>query len=374
MAKITIIGAGVIGLAIAEALSSKRKNDEIFVLEKCKSFGMEISSRSSEVIHAGIYYPADSNKGNLCVEGNEMLYHICRKYNIPHINSGKLIVSTNPTEETMIPDLFTKAIGNGARGVRIVERDEINKIEPNIKSNLAIYCPSSGTINSHSYMQFLEARAQNQGVTFAYNSEVIGIDRIAGNYNLIIKNPDNTIFDFETDILINAAGLYSEKIAELIGIDTFKEKYNLVYRKGIYFRVHRKLHLYPKALIYPIPPDAGSVGIHTTPDLYGGMRLGPYIGPEQTEIEYTVDETLHQFFYEQAKAYLPFLEYDDIAPDNAGILPQLQKPGEPMRDFIIRHESDKGLDGFINLVGIESPGLTCAPAIGKKLTEMIELI
>lgn len=371
MNKITIIGAGVIGLGIAEALSSRKglSNSEIIILDKCSSFGMETSSRSSEVIHAGIYYPKGSKKGNLCVEGNEVLYDICRKNNIPHRNSGKLIVSTNEKEEALIPDLFQKASANNARGVRIVERDEIKRIEPNIKSNLAIYCPSSGTIDSHSYMRFLEARATNNGCTFAYNSKVVGIDKRAGDYLLTIKNPDGTLFDFETEILINAAGLFSEKISQMLGIDTDFHKYNLVYRKGIYFRVHKKLNLYPKALIYPIPPDPGSVGIHTTPDLFGGMRLGPFIGPEQKEIEYSVDESMHQFFFEQAKAYLPFLEYDDIAPDNAGILPQLQKPGEPMRDFIIRNESDKGLDSFINLVGIESPGLTCAPAIGKLIAE-----
>lgn len=371
MSKITIIGAGVIGLAIAEALSARKglSSSEIIILDKCSSFGMETSSRSSEVIHAGIYYPKGSKKGKLCVEGNEMIYDICRRNNLPFRNSGKLIVSTNEKEEKLIPDLFQKAANNNARGVRIVERDEIKSIEPNIKSNLAIYCPSSGTIDSHSYMQFLEAKATNNGCTFAYNSEVVGIDKRAGDYVLTIKNPDGTFFDFETEILINAAGLFSEKISQMLGIDTDFFKYNLVYRKGIYFRVHRKLDLYPKALIYPIPPDSGSLGIHTTPDLFGGMRLGPFIGPEQKEIEYFVDESMHQYFFEQAKAYLPFLEYDDIAPDNAGILPQLQKPGEPMRDFIIRNETDKGLDGFINLVGMESPGLTCAPAIGKMIAE-----
>lgn len=373
MKRITIIGAGVIGLAIAKALSSMKSlgNTEIILLEKNSSFGMETSSRSSEVIHAGIYYPQGSMKGNLCVEGNEMLYDICRRNNIPHFNSGKLIVSTNEQEEALIPELYRKASANNARGVRIVERDEINRIESNIKSNLAIYCPSSGTIDSHSYMQYLEAKSQNSGVTFAYNSEVVGIDKRAGDYLLTVNNPDGSLYSFETDILINAAGLFSEKISRMLGIDTDFNKYNLVYRKGIYFRVHKKLDLYPKALIYPIPPDSGSVGIHTTPDLFGGMRLGPFIGLEQKEIEYSVDESMHQYFYEQAKAYLPFLEYDDIAPDNAGILPQLQKPGEPMRDFIIRNEADKGLDGFINLVGIESPGLTCAPAIGKLIAESL---
>ncbi|OGU60612.1 MAG: hypothetical protein A2X64_06990 [Ignavibacteria bacterium GWF2_33_9] len=373
MLRITIIGAGVIGLAVAEAISSQ-KNSEVFIIEKYSSFGQETSSRSSEVIHAGIYYPQGSNKGNLCVVGNEMIYHICKANNIPHRNSGKLIVSTNEETEKQIPELFQKAVDNNANSVRIVERDEISRIESNVKSNLAIFCPTSGTIDSHSYMQYLEAKAISYGCTFAYNSSVIGIDRKNSEYILTIQNPDGTSFDFETNIVINSAGLFSEKIAQMIGIDTDVNKYNLVYRKGIYFRVHRKLELYPKALIYPVPPDSGSVGIHTTPDLFGGMRLGLFIGPEQKEIEYSVDESMHRYFYEQAKAYLPFLEYMDIAPDNAGILPQLQKPDEPMRDFIIQNESDKGLDGFINLIGIESPGLTSAPAIGKKVAEMANSI
>jgi len=148
--------------------------------------------------------------------------------------------------------------------------------------------------------------------------------------------------------------------------------YKIHYRKGVYFRVMKQLEKYPKMLIYPPPPDSGAVGIHTTPDLAGGMRLGPDIGEIVLDIDYSVNDTLHELFYNSVKPFLPFIEYDDIQPDSAGILPQLQMPNSPMRDFIIRHEIDKGLENFINLVGIESPGLTASPAIGKMVAEMVK--
>ncbi|MFA6572220.1 MAG: NAD(P)/FAD-dependent oxidoreductase [Bacteroidota bacterium] len=366
---ITIIGAGVVGLAIARSVSRSGMN--ILVVERHPSFGNETSCRNSEVIHAGVYYPQDSLKGQLCLKGNDMLYKICRTHNIPFRNSGKLIVANTKEEVALIPALYEKAKNNGAKFVRIVEADEIRKIEPNVRALRAIFCPTSGTVDSHSLMAYFESGAISSGVDILYRNEVIAIDHNEGAYTLTIRQTDSSLYSFTSRIVINAAGLHSEKIAQMLGIDTVKAGYRLVLRKGIYFRAMRRLEHYPRTLIYPLPPDAGAVGIHTTPDLGGGMRLGPYIGPEISEIEYTVDDTLHKYFYDSVKTYLPFLEYDDIQPDSAGILPQLQKPDEPMKDFIIHHESDKGFNNFINLIGIESPGLTASPAIGEYVFEMV---
>jgi L-2-hydroxyglutarate oxidase LhgO len=358
-----------VGLAIARSVSRLGLN--VLVVERHPSFGNETSCRNSEVIHAGVYYPQNSLKGQLCLKGNEMLYKICRTHNIPFRNSGKLIVANSQEELALINPLCIKAKKNGAKFVRVADAVEIHKIEPNVKALAAVYCPTSGTVDSHSLMAFFESSAISSGVDFLYRNEVIAIESKSGAYTLTIRQTDSTFFRFTSRIVINAAGLHSEKIARMLGIETVKAGYKLVLRKGIYFRVMRRLEHYPRTLIYPLPPDAGAVGIHTTPDLAGGMRLGPYIGPEVSEIEYTVDDKLHKYFYDSVKRYLPFLEFDDIQPDSAGILPQLQKPDEPMRDFIIHHESDKGFENFINLIGIESPGLTASPAIGEYVSEMV---
>ncbi|MGA2297122.1 MAG: NAD(P)/FAD-dependent oxidoreductase [FCB group bacterium] len=367
---ITVIGAGVVGLAVASYIADKKK--VILVVEKNKTFGQETSSRNSEVIHASIYYPKNSLKGKLCLEGNEMLYEICKKNNIPHRNSGKLIVAVTDEDVEKLPELLNRAKNNSAKGVKIIDADEIRNMEPNVLAKAALYCPSSGTIDSHSLMKFFEADAVNKDVNFAYRTEVTKIEKTNNGYILSVKDDEGRVFGFFTKMLINCSGLSAQQISRMAGIDTEMAGYKIHYRKGVYFRVMKQLEKYPKMLIYPPPPDSGAVGIHTTPDLAGGMRLGPDIGEIVLDIDYSVNDTLHELFYNSVKPFLPFIEYDDIQPDSAGILPQLQMPNSPMRDFIIRHEIDKGLENFINLVGIESPGLTASPAIGKMVAEMVK--
>jgi len=367
--KITIIGAGVVGLAIAARLSEKYEN--ILVVEKHESFGKETSSRNSEVIHAGIYYPANSLKGNLCLRGNEMMYDLCRKNSIPYMNCGKLIVATDDKDIDLLPTLLDKAKANGAKGVRIVNKEKISEIEPMVTAKAAIYCPTSGVVDSHSLMKYFEATAINNGASFAYNNEVVEIEKSSDSY--IIHTKDSTGFhsSFQAEILINSAGLHSDKICEMLGIDTIEVGYKINYHKGIYYRVNHKAELFPKALIYPLPPEEGSVGIHTCPDIAGGMRLGPhFIWTEN--LDYSVNDEYFELFYKESSKYLSFLERSDISVDSSGFMAAVQAPGEPMRDFIIKHEVESGLHGFINLVGIESPGLTASPAIAEYVEGMMK--
>lgn len=361
---ITVIGAGVVGLAIASEIADFNQN--IFVVERHLSFGQETSSRNSEVIHASIYYPQNSLKGSLCLEGNELIYEICKKNRIPHKNTGKLIVATNKKEEEVLPELLATALKNGAKGVRIVNKKEIEKIEPKVYASSAIWCPTSGVVDSHSLMQFFEYNAISNGVNFLYGSEVIAIQKYSNGYEIVLKNRDSSITKFKTNILINSAGLNSGNIAQMVGLDIDKLGYRITYHKGIYYRAIKKLELYPEKLIYPVPPYAGSVGIHTCPDLFGGMRLGPHFFWADC-IDYSVDDSFRSLFYESTKSYLPFLEIDDIQPDMSGIMSSIQKPGENMKDFIIKNEAENGFPNFINLIGIESPGLTASPAIAKML-------
>jgi L-2-hydroxyglutarate oxidase LhgO len=366
---IVIVGAGVVGLAVARYVSKKNKN--VLLLERHESFGQETSSRNSEVIHASIYYPKAFLKGKLCLKGNEMLYDICKKSNIPHSNTGKLIVAVKEDEEVILPELLELAKNNGAKRVRIISKDEIKKLEPNVHAKAAVYCPTSGVVNSHRLMKYFETSSKENGVDFAYGVEVKTIEKHKEGYIINIKDADGRGYKFLTRVFINSAGLESGNIAQRAGIDIDKAGYRINYHKGIYFRVMHGFERFPRMLIYPVPPESGSVGIHTCPDLAGGMRLGPHFFWSNT-INYTVDETYIDLFYQTAKQYLPFLKRDDLQPDMAGIMSAIQKPGENMKDFIIKHEVDKGLPGFINLIGIESPGLTSAPAIGEMVMKIVD--
>ncbi|MBX3042711.1 MAG: NAD(P)/FAD-dependent oxidoreductase [Candidatus Kapabacteria bacterium] len=366
---ILIIGAGVVGLAIASKLSQTYSS--IAVIDKYNRFGKETSSRSSEVIHAGIYYQPGSLKSVLCLRGNELIYDICLKNNIPHKNSGKLLIANDEKSIEKLNGLFNLAKSNGAKDCRIIDLDEINSFEPNIRAKKAIYFPSSGYVDSESLMSFFENNSIRNGVSFLYNQEVIGITKLYSGFVVKVKSGSD-IYEFTCDILINSAGLQSGEVSAMAGLDL--PEYKIHYHKGIYFRALRKLELYPEMLIYPIPPEEGSVGIHTTPDLNGGMRLGPHF-IWSDKIDYSVDDSFHELFYNEVKLYLPFLEYNDIKSDMSGIMSSVQKPYEKaLKDFIILNEIDKGYSGLINLIGIESPGLTAAPAIGEYINDIINRI
>jgi L-2-hydroxyglutarate oxidase LhgO len=301
------------------------------------------------------------------------MYEICSKYRIPHRNSGKLIVSVNEKEEAELPELLEKAKNNGAEGIRIISSKEAKNLEPNIYATAALLCPTSGIVESHSLMQFFEADAIEKGANAIYGAEVTALEKNSDYWSICIKERDGSISNLKSSFVINCAGLDCSNIAALAGIDLEKSNYKMNYRKGIYFRATRQLEKFPSMLIYPVPPESNAVGIHTTPDLAGGMRLGPhfyYIN----EFDYTVDESFRDFFFKSSAMYLPFLRKEDLQPDIAGIIPTLLNPGEKMRDFIIREESDKGLSGLINLIGIDSPGLTSSPAIGRYVAEIIDVI
>ena len=368
-ADITIVGAGVVGLAIAAQVASEAR--EVYVLEKNETFGQETSSRHSGVIHAGIYYPRDSLKAKMCAAGNPSLYELCEKYGIGHSRTGKLIVATSDEETGELQTLLERGQENGAEGLRILSHRELKELEPNVRGVAAILSPSSGIIDSHALMRYFIARAQEGGVQIAYQTKVVAIEKVADGYKVTVK--DNTgEFSFTTRVLINCAGLYSDKVAELAGIDTVKAGYQLHYCRGEYFGLSSGKSTLVKRLIYPVPPPKiTGVGIHLTLDLEGRMRLGPSIQYVDS-LDYSIDNRNKRLFYDSARRFLPSIEYDDLEPEMAGIRPKLQEPGGDIKDFMIRDESDRGLPGFINLIGIESPGLTASPAIAKYVGGLIE--
>ena len=360
--KITIIGAGVVGLAIAAELS--QEYDDIVVLEKHEKFGQETSSRNSEVIHSGIYYPPNSLKAKLCVEGAELLYRCCEKHSIPYSRLGKLIVATNDFELTELQKLYDTGIQNGVKKLRLIENDEINKMEPNVKAKLALYSPNTGIIDSHSLMSHLHRVASASGVLFSFNTEVDFIEKQKNGYVIGIKNDS---YKFVSSVVINSAGLAADYVAELAGIDIDKAGYKLSYCKGSYFSYSRKSPI--KMLVYPVPhKDLSGLGIHATLDLSGRLRFGP--DAEYVDvIDYKVNTGKRDIFYESMKKNIEGLDKEALKPDMAGIRSKIK--GESIKDFVIKHEVDRGIKGFINLIGIESPGLTASLSIAKHVKNMV---
>lgn len=368
-ADITIIGAGVVGLAIAAQVAGQ--DTEVYVLEKNDTFGLETSSRHSGVIHSGIYYPEGSLKAKMCVAGNRRLYELCERYGIAYRRLGKLIVASSDEEAGELDKLLERGRKNGTEGLSMLSKREAKELEPNVAGVAAILSPSTGIIDSHALMQGFIARATESGAQIAYQSRVVGIEKSTDGYEVLVEDRTGRS-SFTTRLLINCAGLHCDKVAELAGIDIDKAGYRLHYCKGEYFSVSGGKSKMVKRLIYPVPPpQITGVGIHLTLDLDGRMRLGP--GIQYVDgIDYAVDNRHQRLFYESARKFLPSIAYDDLEPEMAGIRPKLQKPGEDIRDFVIRDESDKGLPGFINLIGIESPGLTASPAIAEYVRDMVK--
>ena len=365
---ILIIGAGVVGLSIAKELSAHFP--DVYLIEKNNTFGQETSSRNSEVIHSGIYYPKGSLKAMLCVEGKKLLYEYCEKNNIAYKKIGKLLVATNQSEDEQLLAILQRAEENGVGDAKRLNQNEINQLEPNIFATSALYFPTTGIIDSFGLMKQLETDVIRNGTQIIYNGEVTGIKKMDSGYEISIHDSSGT-YSFTANIVINAAGLYSDKISVMVGIHN--ESYTLHYWKGEYFSVGNGKNKYIKHLVYPVPHQNNTgLGVHATLDINNRLKLGPNaIYLTDKNVDYKVDSNHKESFYLAVKKYLPFIDLNDLEPDQAGIRPKLQKPNDAVRDFIIRNEQDKGFRNFINLIGIESPGLTSCLAIAKKVKEII---
>jgi len=363
-ANITIIGAGAIGLAIAAKLSEKF--EDILVVEKEENYGRETSGRNSEVIHSGIYYPENSLKAGLCVDGSIKLYEFLKKNSIPFLKTGKLIIASDSSEIIVIEKLFENGKKNGVENIGIIDSEKIKKIEPNAKGAAAVYLENAGIFDTHSYMKKLFYKSQESGVMFAFCSEVNRIEPSAGGFIIGFKNDDG--YKIKTNFLINCAGLNSDKIAELAGIDILKKNYKLQYCKGSYFSYSKPSPI--KILAYPAPAEhLTGLGVHLTVDLAGRLRFGPdaeYVD----EIEYKVNPDKKNSFYRSASKIISGLEEKNFIPDCAGIRPKIKGTG--IKDFIIDCETGD-LEKMINLIGIESPGLTASLAVADFVQNAVSL-
>jgi L-2-hydroxyglutarate oxidase LhgO len=361
--QVTIIGAGVVGLAVAARLSTRNKN--IVVVERHDSFGRETSSRNSEVIHSGIYYPEGSLKTNLCIEGARLLYELCGRHGIPHKKLGKCIVARDQSELPRLERLFNNGKRNAVSSIHMLEKSELVTRGIHVQAYAAIYLPETGIIDSHFLMRYFARFAQENGVTLAYNSKVTALLPRSNGFDVCVEQ-DN--YKFSSRLVINCTGLYSDAIASLAGIDIAKNSYRLHWCKGSYFSYNKRYPL--PMLVYPVPEhELTGLGVHATLDMGGRLRFGPdteYVD----EIDYRVDATKKDAFFSSASRLFPDLDKDAFAPDMAGVRPKLSGPGEKVRDFVITDESSNGLPGLIDLIGIESPGLTASPAIARMVVDM----
>jgi L-2-hydroxyglutarate oxidase LhgO len=362
---ITIIGAGVIGLAVAEELSCHYGN--VLLLEKEHTFGQETSSRHSGVIHAGIYYPPGFLKARFCREGNSLLYELSEKRDIPHRKIGKLIVAVTEKEEETLLRLREQAEKNGVTDLSLLSEKEAKKKEPEIRVRAALFSPSTGIIDSHSLLRSFYIGAGDHGAVTSFRSKVTAARFEGNSYEIEINGGE---YRFQTGIVINCAGLHANSVCGLLGIDVEEKGYRLRYCKGDYFSASPAPKL--RHLVYPVPQGENEgLGIHATLDLGGRVRFGPdteYVD----ELEYAVREEKSESFYHSVRTYLPGIKEESLHPDMSGIRPKLQGPKEPSRDFIIREEREIGYPGLINCIGIESPGLTSCIPVARYVRSLVQ--
>lgn len=364
-----VIGSGVVGLAVAELLS--RRHYSVIVIEKEPRYGTGISSRNSEVIHAGIYYPAGSLKSRLCIKGKYMLYDWCKKNDVPHQRIGKYIVATDDLELARLEEIKARAADAGMNELDFLSAAEVRRNEPAIAVCGALHSPTTGIISAHGLMDSLKVHAGENGADFVFNSIVKTCRKNSSNsgYELEIGDSRGETAQIEVTGIVNAAGLNSQKVASVLGADD--EGYRMSFTKGNYFRLRGHNGIF-RRLIYPVPmPKLHGLGVHITVDLAGSVRFGPDVEPLQDGQEnYDVDESRRMDFYTAVRKYFPAVSPEDLLPDMAGIRPRLSA-NKDFNDFIINEESPRGLQKVINCIGIESPGLTASLAIAEYVGSLL---
>jgi L-2-hydroxyglutarate oxidase LhgO len=360
---LVVIGAGVVGLAVAR--QANLKGLSVLLVEREKSFGFGTSSRNSEVIHAGIYYPVGSLKSKLCLEGKRQLYDYCKKYNIPYKRIGKYIISCSATQTETLNQIYCTAQNAGMSELYHVAQKHIDQIGTGAKLDHALYSPSTGILNSHKFMESLVWEIEELGGTIVYNSEVTNVDISKVAPFEICINDEFLICCIN---LINAAGLGAVNLRNMLPVIQ-KGSYENCFVKGNYFGYSSKVAL--QRLVYPVPEKNG-LGIHLTLDMNNRARFGP-----DTErcyaLDYSVNPKLRQTFYDAVRSYWPALEIDKMYPDYSGIRPKVKYEGQEVGDFIIETHNEHKTAGLVNLLGIESPGLTSSLAIAETVSEYFQL-
>lgn len=353
-----VVGAGVVGLAIARSLA--QSGCEVLVVEQSEGIGTGTSSRNSEVIHAGIYYPAGSLKARLCVEGRELLYAYCAEHDVPHKRLGKLIVATSQQEVAQFAQIAERARANGVHDLQALTAAEAQALEPALQCTAALYSPSTGIVDSHALMLAYQGDAEHAGAQCVFHTPLLSAKvRAEGGFDLHFGGAQP--MELSCTTLVNASGLHAPTLARRIeGLDARHVPAEFLC-KGSYFTLTGRAPF--SRLIYPAPQHAG-LGVHLTLDMGGQAKFGPdteWIDEE----DYLIDPSRGEGFYEAVRRYWPALPDGALAPGYTGIRPKISGPHEPAADFLISGPDQHGVPGLVNLFGIESPGLTASLAIAR---------
>ncbi len=357
-----VVGAGVVGLAVARALT--RTGRSVLVVEREDRFGAGISSRSSEVIHAGIYYPPGSLKARLCVAGKALLYAFCAAHDVAHRNCGKLIVATDRAQVAKLEEIQRGARACGVDDLVLLARDEVRALEPDLRVVAALHSPSTGIVDSHGLMLALLGAAEARGAEVAYNTRVTRVV-VDDGFGLCVDGGDEPVVSARE--LVNAAGLGAQALAATIDGLGPAHRPGLWLAKGTYFTYGAKTRF--RHLIYPVP-EPGGLGTHLTLDLAGQPRFGPDVEWVES-IDYAVDESRRDRFAAAVARYWPGVDAALLSPGYAGIRPKIAPPGAPAADFVVSGPRDHGLPGLVNLFGIESPGITSSLALADLVVDTL---
>jgi L-2-hydroxyglutarate oxidase LhgO len=365
-----VIGAGVVGLAVARALALQGR--EVFVVERHPAIGMETSSRNSEVIHAGLYYPTGSLKARLCVAGRDALYRYCAERGIAHSRCGKLIVATADAQLPKLSAIQAQAHANGCNEVRMLSADEAQALEPALSCVAALWSPNTGIVDSHGYMLALRGDAENAGALLAFGTEVVS-GRVTADGIVLHMHTEDGDAEFLVDTVINCGGLWAPRIAAAIEGLPGDDIPTAFFAKGNYYSLAGKTPF--SHLIYPVP-EPGGLGVHLTLDLGGQARFGPdveWLQPQDDamrDIDYTVDARRADRFYREIRSYWPALPDAALQPAYAGVRPKIAGPDAAAADFLF---ASHGQAGYLGLYGIESPGLTAALAIADHVSALLRI-
>ena len=368
-----VIGAGVVGLAVAREMALQGR--ETILLERENAFGTISSARNSEVIHAGIYYPKDSLKAKLCVQGNRLLYEYCRDHQVATQPDGKLIVASDEAQIDDLRAILYKAQNNGVPEIKFISGEEAKALEPNLKCSAAILSSTTGIVDSHGYMLSLLGGFEDAGGMVAYQSPLISAkpigDKAQNGYLLEVGGADG--MQIQTQLLINCAGISAPAVAQKIEGLSKEQIPKAYFAKGNYFSLSGKSPF--NHLIYPIP-EPGGLGVHLTLDMGGQAKFGPDVEwldiDQEDQIDYTVDPKRGDGFYEAVRRYWPGLKDGSLQPDYSGVRAKIVPPNSPAGDFCFSTPQEHKMQGLYNLYGFESPGLTSSLAIARYLEAQIK--
>lgn len=361
-----VVGAGVVGLAIARALC--KRGVETMVLERNATIGSETSARNSEVIHAGIYYPQNSLKAQLCVRGKQLMYRFCKENNVDILPCGKLLLATSEQEVPALHKLKDNGFKNGVDDLVLLNSHQAQQLEPDVHCVMACLSPSTGVVNSHEFMQALEGHIQSAGGEVILNTAVCTIDQFAEGFNVFCGEADDG-YPISCRYLINSSGHGAQRLAETVAYNASYQPPRIYPAIGHYYRLNQSLNI--NHLLYPMP-DGAWLGTHLTLDTNGQAKFGPDCEWIDS-IDYTFDDSIErkQRFLQEIRRYLPSLQDESLQADYTGIRPKIYPQGQPAPDFAIQDSTVHGIKNMISLFGIESPGLTSSLAIGNYTCELL---